>query len=314
MDQYDDLSHFHILLENPRSGVLQVPAFEKVDSTPQPFVPLAVESYTAFQWNVRTSFDRVVALVDQFQSKGATDKIVKERLSEPLGIDFPAQVIDNLTGRVTWMVGYDTPAHFRGQQHMVAAELKDKSLGEETLKSVMAKFPDKFEERHFGDVTYYALLPEWLTKMDEEDRPFEPFVALMDGFVFVGGSCQQFERCVAARDGTVDRLVDSDDYARTSEVVGRETTGTTPAMFSMSRYEETMHQWYGLATSERTRELIDENKEGNRFLSAIADALDQHELPPFEVLAPYLAPSGAILYDTDNGYHAIGFTLRNETE
>jgi hypothetical protein len=119
---------------------------------------------------------------------------------------------------------------------------------------------------------------------------------------------------VAARDGTVDRLVDSDDYARTSEVVGRETTGTTPAMFSMSRYEETMHQWYGLATSERTRELIDENKEGNRFLSAIADALDQHELPPFEVLAPYLAPSGAILYDTDNGYHAIGFTLRNETE
>ena len=46
--------------------------------------------------------------------------------------------------------------------------------------------------------------------------------------------------------------------------------------------------------------------------TALADALDANELPPFEVLAPYFGPGGGILYDTDTGYHAIGFTLRNE--
>jgi hypothetical protein len=302
-----------MLLENPRSGVLQLPAFEPCDATPQPFVPLAVESYTAFHWNVRASYERLVPLVDQF-GEGAFESAVQKRISEPLGIDFQAQIIDNLSGRFTWMVGYDTPAHFRGQQHIIAAELKDEAAGAETLKTVMGKFPDLFEERHFGDVTYHAIMSTRLREMDEEDRPAEPFVAIVDGFLFLGGSCRQFERCLAARDGTVDRLVDSDDYARTTEVVGRETAGTTPAIFSISRYEETVRQWYDLATSEKTRALIDEHKENNRFLSALADALEQHQLPPFEALAPYLSPSGAILYDTDSGYHAISFTLRNEGE
>jgi hypothetical protein len=95
-------------------------------------------------------------------------------------------------------------------------------------------------------------------------------------------------------------------------VVGRETAGLTPIMFSVSRYEETVRQWYDLLTSEKTRKLIEEKKEDNKFLAALAEALDEQKLPPFEVLAPYLAPGGGILYDTDNGYHGIGFTLRNE--
>jgi hypothetical protein len=170
-----------------------------------------------------------------------------------------------------------------------------------------------FEERTFGKITYHAIMPEALKNMEEEQRPAEPCVAIMDGYLFIGGSCNQFERCIAARDGIEDRLVDSEDYARVSAVLGRETAGTTPVMLSISRIEETYRQWYQLLTSERTRELIDENKEDNPALAALADALDQHQLPPFEVLAPYLAPGGMIIYDTDNGYHAIGFTLRNET-
>jgi hypothetical protein len=123
-----------------------------------------------------------------------------------------------------------------------------------------------------------------------------------------------FELCIQARDGTIDRLTDSDEYVRATDVVGRETAGMTPAIFSMSRAEETFRQWYDMLTSEETRQQIDENKEDNKFLAALAEALDQHQLPPFDVLAPYLAPGGAILYDTDDGYHGISFTLRNETE
>jgi hypothetical protein len=148
--------------------------------------------------------------------------------------------------------------------------------------------------------------------MEQDERPAEPCVAIMDGYLFVGGSCNIFERCVAARDGTIDRLADSEDYARATEVLGRETAGLTPVIFSVSRSAETIRQWYDLLLSEKTRQQIDENKENNKFLAALAEALDEHQLPPFEVLAPYLAPGGGILYDTDNGYHGISFTLRNE--
>jgi hypothetical protein len=309
---YDDLSHFHVLLENPRSGVLQLPAFEEGDTAPQLFVPHAIETYMAWRWNMRVFYDRIAALVDQYRFEGSVDEMMEQRISEPLGINFQTDVLDNLGSRYTWMIGYDKPARFRGQQHVLAIELKDEELAKKTLETVRGKFPEVFEERSFGNVTYYAVMGEGLKNMEEEDRPVEPCVAIMDGYLFVGGSCNLFERCVAARDGTIDRLVDSQDYARVSEVLGRETAGKSPVLLSISRFEETVRQWYDLLTSERTRELIEENKEDNPVLSALADALDQHKLPPFEALAPYLAPGGGILYDTDNGYHAIGFTLQNE--
>jgi hypothetical protein len=313
-DQYDQLSQVHLLLGNPRAGVLQVPAFEQSDTAPQPWVPRAVETYMSFSENLRTSYDRIIALIDQYRYQGATAKFVERRLSEPLGIDVPTKIFDNLAGRFTWIVGYDSPATLRraGQQHIFAARLKDEAAGQESLKTVMDKHPDFFEERRFGSVTYHAILPPRLRETEESERPFTPFVAIMDGYFFIGGSCSQFERCIAARDGTVDRLIDSEDYSRASEVVGREAVGAVPVLFSISRFEETVKQWYGLLTSPKTRELIDEHKEGNRFLAALADSLDANELPPFEVLAPYFGPGGGILYDTDTGYHGIGFTLRNE--
>jgi hypothetical protein len=313
-DEYDDLSHLHILLENPRSGVLQLPAFDEGDTAPQPFVPHATETYMAWHWNMRVFYDRIVALVDQYRYQGSVDKFVEERISEPLGINFQTDVLDNLAGRYTWLIGYDKPARFRGQQHVIAAELKDEAAAAETLKKVISKYPDLFEERSFGQTTYHSIMGEGLKAMDEEQRPVEPFVAIMDGYLFLGGSCNLFERCIAARDGTIDRLVDAEDYARVTDVIGRETAGTTPVMLTISRFEETVRQWYDLLTAERTRELIEENKEDNPVLSALSDALDEHTLPPFEALAPYLAPGGAIIYDTDTGYHAIGFTLRNETQ
>jgi (2Fe-2S) ferredoxin len=311
-DEYDDLSHFHVLLANPRSGVMQLPAFEQGDTAPQPFVPLAAESYLAWHWNMRVFYDRVATIVDQFQGEGATDKNIEENVSAELGINVQTDVIDNLGTRYTWVVGYEKPARFRGQQHVLAIELKDEALGAKTLETVIKKYPEVFEERSFGQTTYHAMLGEGLKELAEEDRPMEPCVAIMDGHLFIGTSCQLFERCVAARDGTVDRLVDSEDYARTAAVLGRETAGTTPVLFSVSRYEESIRHWYELLTSEKTREMIDEHKEDNPVLTALAEALDQHKLPPFEALAPYLPPGGMILYDTDDGYHGIGFTLRNE--
>ena len=120
---YDDLSHFHVLLQNPRAGVMQLPAFEKGDTTPQPFVPHAMETYMAWRWNMRVFYDRVAALVDQYRHQGSVDEMMEERISEPLGINFQADVLDNIGSRYTWMIGYEKPAHFRGQQHVLAIEL-----------------------------------------------------------------------------------------------------------------------------------------------------------------------------------------------
>ena len=69
-------------------------------------------------------------------------------------------MIDNLAGRYTWMIGYNKPAKFNGQQHVFAIEVKDEAAATETLEKVKAKFPDVFEERQFGQMKYYAIMPD----------------------------------------------------------------------------------------------------------------------------------------------------------
>jgi hypothetical protein len=316
-DEYDHIAQFHVLLENPRSGVMLLPAFNAIDPAPQPFVPQRSETYMTWNWTVRTTYDRLIELVETYRPKGSMTKFVDDEVSAKLGIDVHTKIIDNLKGRITWIIGFETPPTLRGQQqHILAFELADEAAAEESFKTVREKYSDVFVEKHFGNVTYYAMEPSSWRKLDEDKReniPLHPFAAIMDGNFFIGTSTQRFEECIAARDGTAERMVDSADYVRTSAVIGRETTGTTPVLFSLSRPAETMRQWYGALTSEKMRELINEKKEDNEYMAALAEIMDKHQLPPFEVLLPYLAPGGGVLYDTDSGYHGISFSLRNQT-
>jgi hypothetical protein len=149
--------------------------------------------------------------------------------------------------------------------------------------------------------------------MPEDQRPFAPFLAVMDGNVFLGGSTQLFEQLIAAEQGTADRLADSPSYQALAAQVQRETPGVVPAVWMYSRVEETLRQWYDVLTSDKTRDKITELSANNAFFAALADAMAAHELPAFDVLAKYAAPSAGVIYDTDTGYHGFSFTLRRET-
>jgi hypothetical protein len=311
---FDALSHFHVLLENPRAGVLQLVTFEPGDTTPQKFIPFATENYVTAYWNAGVFYDRFQELIDKLLGAGTFQKQGPDKISEQLGVDVRTAVIDNLAGRFTLFSGYEKPAHFRSQKYTLAADVVDEAAAAETLRTVVDKHPDLFEERNFGNVTYYAITPDWWKQMDEAERPINPFVAVMTGHVFVGGSCQLFEQVIAARDGTIERLVDSNDYARIVATLGRETTGTTPAMSLISRSEESLRHMYELLTADSTREFIEERAEESPLLSKLAEALNEHQLPPFETLLQYMGPGGGVLYDTDSGYHGISFTLSNDAE
>jgi hypothetical protein len=311
--RYDGLSHMHVLLDNPRAGVMQVIAFEPGDTTPEPWVFADLETYMTWNWNVRTSFNVIRSLIDRFQYEGATDKFIAKQVSEKWGIDFEADVIDNFAGRFSWMIGYEKPARFRGQQSTIALKVVDQAAAEKTLATILAKFPDRTEERQFGDVTYHAFVIEWPEEL-RDDPPTTPFVAVMDGYLFLGGSCQLFEQAIAARDGTVDRLADVPAYQQLAAEVEQEAPGVTPAVWMYQRPEESLRQWYDLLTSEKTKEYLAEHAEGNPFFAALLESLAANELPPFDVIARYMTPSVGVIYDTDTGFHGISFTIRDEVE
>ena len=81
------MSQYHVLLENPRAGVMQLPAFESGDKTPQTFVPLAMETYMGMHGTYGQLTIGSMALVDKFRYQGSMDKFVKERVSDKIGVD-----------------------------------------------------------------------------------------------------------------------------------------------------------------------------------------------------------------------------------
>jgi hypothetical protein len=134
----------------------------------------------------------------------------------------------------------------------------------------------------------------------------------MDQHLFLGLSTQLFEQMVAARQGQIERLADSKDYERFAGTLSKETAGVRPALMVMTRPELDWHFWYDLLTSDETRAAIDQAASSNETIERFAKILRQGGLPPFDVLKKYLAPGGGILYDTDNGFHGIMFSLREE--
>ena len=52
--------------------------------------------------------------------------------------------------------------------------------------------------------------------------------------------------------------------------------------------------------------------EDNPFFRALNDAVTKNPLPPFAVIAQYLAPGGAIVTDDETGLHYTAFGLRRE--
>jgi ribosomal protein S18 acetylase RimI-like enzyme len=311
--RFDSLSHMHVLLDNPRAGVVQVIAFEPGDLAPPEWVFADVENYITWRWNVQTSFNVIRSLIDRFQFDGRTDKFVAESINEKFGIDFEKEIIDNIEGQVTWVGGYEKPAHFRGQQTTIGIKVVDEELAKQTLEKFVAKYPERLEKREFGGVTYYAVVIDWPEQLREEP-PNTPLFAVTDGYFFAGGSCQLFERAMAARDGTVERLADQPQFAQLAAEVQQEAPGITPAMFLYSRFEETLRQWYDLLTNEKTQQYLSEHAEGNPFFAALADSVAANELPPFDAIARYALPSVGMIYDTDSGFHAIGFAIRDEEE
>jgi hypothetical protein len=73
-----------------------------------------------------------------------------------------------------------------------------------------------------------------------------------------------------------------------------------------------MRFWYDLAMSENTRQRLSERADRNRFFGTLNQALKDNPLPPFSVLAEYLAPGGGMIVSDETGIHYMTFTLKRK--
>lgn len=311
-DRYDEISHLHILLDNPREGVLTMVNLTSGDSTPERFVPSDwIDTYVTVHWNLPLTYDKLAILYDKFrQQEGGFAAAVQKNINEEVGIDLRQDVIEQTDGRISAVFGFHQPASFNRRSILVAVHVKDVEAVQETLEKIVQRSGESFEDLSFGGVDYRVFTPPPFGDMPVEERPFEACFAFMEGCVIFANDRQILERAVAARDGTTERLADSLDFKLVYSRVGR--LSEEPGMVMFNRPEVGLRYVYDLVNSDQARNFLAEQRDSNEFFSILDDALTSHPLPAFEVIAKYFAPSGGILYDSASGLHLYSFTLRRE--
>jgi len=320
--EYENLTHLHVLLGSPRSGVVKALAVASGDATPEPFIANDVINYMTIHWDFEATLREVGKLVNSFQGEGAFSNLLKSRVSEQLGIDFEADIIQQLTGRVSYAGLVEKPIRFNSNTQIVAIQVKDPKAASASLDAVMGRFSDTFSRKAFGGVTYYSTtINPNNTNLDLDSqqgraqlslRAQQITLAVVSDYLVFTDSARTLEHCIAAMSDEMKQLANELDFKLIASKIRRQAGGVEPGMISFGRPEEGMRFMYDLLLANDTRSNLSSGAANNEFLKTIDSALQEHPLPPFSVLAKYLAPGGGMLTNDESGFHFLSFTLKRK--
>ena len=313
--EWDSLVHAHVLLENPRSGVINLIRFRETDHAPPGYIPLGVDQYASTAVDPLWLFDEIAKLHDTFRYDGAFRELVQDTLSDEWEIDFEEEILPHLTGRVITATGYEWPVDsFTGQHRLVAVPFNSGEEARRIMDHFAERYDSEFREEDLGGVTYWRLGPEDRDREQRRRRPpfFTPAIAAVDDTVVISTSENLLQQCIEAHTGTRDRLADAIEYRLIQSRIDRMTRGRQLSMLQFDRPEQAMRYWYDMVAEGTAGEMLGDSE--NATAMEFRDLLDRHDLPPFDVLSKYLAPGGGFLMDTDTGFHYMAFGMRREVE
>lgn len=319
-EEFDSITHMHVLMDSPRSGVLEMVALGEGDPTPQPWVPEDVASYMTLYWDFATTFGELARIYDIIQfEEGAFANAVRERVSYTLGVDFEKEVLPNLTGRVTMLTRIQPPIRLNSESTLIAIEVRDAAVFRPIFDKFVEKQGKQLERHIYGAETYYKVVraggnnENSQRNVDTElTRIPEPAVMLLDDHLVFSDNTKLIEQCIVTRNQPGTSLADDPEFQFVIDRIAQHAGDRPPGLIGFARPEENLRAMYDFINANSTRDRLSQAAANNRFFGAVNRALTENPLPPFEVIAKYLAPSGSMGINNATGLHYITFGLRRE--
>ena len=306
---FDDIMHFHVLIDPPRDGIFGVLRPEPVETLPPDWVPADVTSYSTLGWNFEAALDNVEKIVDQFQGDGAFQRNVIESVQERLKVDLRDEVLANLSGRYVSLRWLQPPVTINSQTQLHALKLTDVAKATTAFEKLRRGMPNGFVPEVIGGTMIY-FSRQGDQRLPQGFRKPEPCVFILDNYFIFCDSRELVERVIRAHSGAVPQLAEEPDYALVSGELGGKLDGEKPFYVSFVRGSDFLRQFYEMAQSDDTRRFLRGAAENNIVAKQFHQLLQRHELPPYEEFKKYFAPSGMFGYDEPTGIHFGSFTLK----
>ncbi|WP_164103277.1 hypothetical protein [Candidatus Laterigemmans baculatus] len=307
---FETITHFHLLLDSPRDGMLSVVRPKEGPIQPEDWVPADIVSYTTLHWDILKAYEGVDRIVSRFQGDDAMERLVEARLKERTGVDLRADILEQLTGRISIIRWSEPPARLNSQTQSWAIQVKDIAAAQQTVEQLTVAFGNRLKKDRFGGSTIFVSNSGSQPSAPAGIRRPELTLALLDDYIVVSDSRGAIEHLIQTRGGGASRLSQSPDYALIAAEASGKLDSQTPFLFSYLRSEEIFRQIYDLAKEPRSREFLRRVGNDNPAAKMLLDALERNELPAFSAFSKYFAPSGAIAYDDPTGLHYTAFTLK----
>jgi hypothetical protein len=165
----------------------------------------------------------------------------------------------------------------------------------------------------FGDATIYTIesrAPE--TVEGRSIRLPQPAVCILDDQLILSDSLQALEDVIKFNSSGDGLLSESIEFKLVQDRIKAQLKNSDMSILAYQRPEESMRLMYDLATDPQNMDNLEQFAQNNPFFTALITAVRSKKLPPFEVIAKYLAPGGAFVVDEETGLHYTGFSMRRE--
>ncbi|WP_347243519.1 hypothetical protein [Thermogutta sp.] len=311
---WDSIRELHIFLDNPRRGVLDIPAFKKGDGTPEFFIPDSVMQYVTVYVDLPVTVERISKIYDGFRGEGAFQRQVLDQINRRLQLDVVQDILPATTGRITLAQWIERPIRLNSVVGGFVLEMKDEENAAKLVETIAQSSGQALEKKEFGQRSYYISTRNRPESFPEGMRYPIPCLAAIGPYVVSTDSPAFMEQMLITADSPEKSLTDSLEYklvrGRIKALAGTE----SPSLFTFSRPESTIEMWYEAYLSNDSPVLraieIDAPKES--VGTAIIQAIKGGKLPPVDVLKRYFAPQGGLLIDDATGLHLVFFALRKK--
>lgn len=317
-NEFDSIIHGHLLLNPSRQGIMRVLRPKSGSTEPESWVSDQVVSYLTMNWDFAKTFKAIEEIVDTFAGAGTFENNVIVQGNKNIGLDIRKDIIDVLDDRMTLVQVVVPPKKINSQSNIYSFHIKDASrMKTEILPKFYEKFKDAGREglksKLLGDVTiYYVELPEDVTQRSPNIRFPQPAFCVLGNELIASDSLKAIEDAVAFYTSGDGPLSESIEFKLVRDRIKAQTKNAEMSIMAYQRPEEGMRLMYDLATDPANIDNLESMSENNPFFQAIVTALKGKKLPPFEVIAKYLAPGGAFIIDEETGLHYTGFSMRRE--
>jgi hypothetical protein len=310
-EQFDMISRAHLLLDNPRAGVIEMIALGQGEVVPESWVPAEVSNYSTIHWDAGKTYSKLEVLIDSFQGEGAFKAQIQRRILDQSTLDIEAELLPALAGRLTYVTLIEEPITPTSNAQLIGVKLKDPKRFAATYDRLAEEYRDFSVQKSLGGKKYIQYAPPQLSDEPEAESPRSPrpCFCILGDYLLIGRE-SVVQKAIMTEAAPGKSLAADLEFKLIASKAQRQAGGKRPTYLNFNRPSEGFRMMYGLAISDAARQGIEKRAENNPFFQNLNQALQTHPLPPFAVIQQYLAPGGALLIDDETGLHYTSFTLR----